>query len=162
MNDVLDREALEAWLADHLDAFSGPLFVDRFSGGQSNPTLLLSFFDVCRQGHVEFSNEQHYKAAAALKRRDSAAARAAIVGDIASLGERIHLYLSRAPDRVVLAQVRVTRSLSAEAKLIDRNCRLGDCDHSHEIAAGNKEIERGSFRRVTADEPANSKKGGKP
>jgi aminoglycoside phosphotransferase (APT) family kinase protein len=42
MNDVLDREALEAWLADRLDAFSGPLSVERFSDGQSNPTFLLS------------------------------------------------------------------------------------------------------------------------
>jgi hypothetical protein len=39
---VLDREAVEAWLADRLDAFSGPLSVECFSGGQSNPTFLLS------------------------------------------------------------------------------------------------------------------------
>jgi aminoglycoside phosphotransferase (APT) family kinase protein len=42
MNDALDREALEAWLVDHLAGFSGPLFVERFSGAQSNPTFLLS------------------------------------------------------------------------------------------------------------------------
>jgi aminoglycoside phosphotransferase (APT) family kinase protein len=42
MNDALGREALEAWLADRLDGFSGPLSVERFSGGQSNPTFLLS------------------------------------------------------------------------------------------------------------------------
>jgi aminoglycoside phosphotransferase (APT) family kinase protein len=42
MNGPLDREALETWLANRLDAFSGPLSVERFSGGQSNPTFLLS------------------------------------------------------------------------------------------------------------------------
>jgi hypothetical protein len=100
------------------------------------------FFEICRrQGHVEFSNEQHHKAVAALKRRDAAAARAAIVSDIAGAAERIHLYLSKAPDRV-LSGPRFEGSLSA-AKLIDRNCRFGDCDHSYEIAAGDKEIERG-------------------
>jgi len=60
------------------------------------------FFEICRsQGHVEFSNEQHHKAVAALKRRDAAAARAAIVSDIAGAAERIHLYLSKTPDRVL-------------------------------------------------------------
>jgi DNA-binding GntR family transcriptional regulator len=62
------------------------------------------FFEICRsQGHVEFSNEQHHKAVAALKRRDAAAARAAIVSDIAGAAERIHLYLSKTPDRVISA-----------------------------------------------------------
>jgi aminoglycoside phosphotransferase (APT) family kinase protein len=42
MNGALDREALEAWLAGRLDTLSGTLSVERVSGGQSNPTFLLS------------------------------------------------------------------------------------------------------------------------
>jgi aminoglycoside phosphotransferase (APT) family kinase protein len=42
MNGPLDHEALETWLVNRLDAFSGPLSVERFNGGQSNPTFLLS------------------------------------------------------------------------------------------------------------------------
>jgi DNA-binding GntR family transcriptional regulator len=60
------------------------------------------FFEICRsQGHVEFSNEPHLKAVAALKRRDAAAVRAAIVSDISGAAERIHLCLSKTPGRVL-------------------------------------------------------------
>jgi aminoglycoside phosphotransferase (APT) family kinase protein len=34
--------ALQAWLERHLDGFSGPLSVEQFKGGQSNPTYKLS------------------------------------------------------------------------------------------------------------------------
>ena len=33
-----DERALEAYMADHVDGFSGPLKVEQFKGGQSNPT----------------------------------------------------------------------------------------------------------------------------
>ena len=36
-----DASALEAWLHTHLQGFSGPLQVEMFKGGQSNPTYLL-------------------------------------------------------------------------------------------------------------------------
>ena len=36
-----DVAALEAWLHDHLPGFKGPLQVEQFRGGQSNPTYLL-------------------------------------------------------------------------------------------------------------------------
>ncbi|ALG60399.1 MULTISPECIES: phosphotransferase [Citromicrobium] len=38
----LDRAALEAWLRGHVDGFAGPLEVDQFKGGQSNPTYRLT------------------------------------------------------------------------------------------------------------------------
>src|SRR5450432_796370 len=38
----LDVEALEAWLSEHVAGFRGPLQVERFAGGQSNPTYRLS------------------------------------------------------------------------------------------------------------------------
>lgn len=34
----LDARLLGRWMADHIDGFSGPLRIERFSGGQSNPT----------------------------------------------------------------------------------------------------------------------------
>lgn len=37
----LDTEALGAWLAIHLDDFSGPVTLSKFKGGQSNPTYAL-------------------------------------------------------------------------------------------------------------------------
>lgn len=56
------------------------------------------FFEICRsRGHVEFSIEQHDKVVAALKQRDAAGARDAIVNDIKAAAERIHLYLSSRP-----------------------------------------------------------------
>jgi len=46
MNDTarpaLDSDALAAWLSTNLPGFRGPLRLERFSGGQSNPTYKLS------------------------------------------------------------------------------------------------------------------------
>ncbi len=39
--DAFDCQRLEAWLTDHLAGFTGPLFVEQFKGGQSNPTFLI-------------------------------------------------------------------------------------------------------------------------
>ncbi|SDH76553.1 phosphotransferase [Paraburkholderia phenazinium] len=36
-----DSDALAAWLAQHVDGFAGPLTVEQFAGGQSNPTFKL-------------------------------------------------------------------------------------------------------------------------
>ena len=38
---VFELAPLAAWLAGHVDGFRGPLQVEQFSGGQSNPTFLL-------------------------------------------------------------------------------------------------------------------------
>jgi len=38
---AFDVEALSAWLSTHLDGFRGPLTVEMFKGGQSNPTYKL-------------------------------------------------------------------------------------------------------------------------
>lgn len=37
----LDRAALTNWLRDHVAGFEGPLSIEQFSGGQSNPTFKL-------------------------------------------------------------------------------------------------------------------------
>jgi aminoglycoside phosphotransferase (APT) family kinase protein len=37
----VDVHKLEAWLSENLDGFRGPLSIERFSGGQSNPTYKL-------------------------------------------------------------------------------------------------------------------------
>jgi aminoglycoside phosphotransferase (APT) family kinase protein len=37
-----DAAALEAWMERHVDGFSGPLAVEQFRGGQSNPTYKLA------------------------------------------------------------------------------------------------------------------------
>lgn len=36
-----DQRALEAWMDQHVDGFAGPLTVEQFKGGQSNPTYKL-------------------------------------------------------------------------------------------------------------------------
>src|SRR6187455_2938260 len=36
-----DVRALEGWMTEHVDGFSGPLSVSQFKGGQSNPTYRL-------------------------------------------------------------------------------------------------------------------------
>ncbi|MBU6487168.1 MAG: phosphotransferase [Burkholderiales bacterium] len=36
-----DTDALAAWLREHLDGFAGPLAIEQFAGGQSNPTFKL-------------------------------------------------------------------------------------------------------------------------
>ena len=38
----LDTDALQAWLAAHIDGFAGQLGIEQFKGGQSNPTYLLT------------------------------------------------------------------------------------------------------------------------
>ena len=38
---AFDLTALQVWLTDHLDDFAGPLQVEQFKGGQSNPTYKL-------------------------------------------------------------------------------------------------------------------------
>jgi aminoglycoside phosphotransferase (APT) family kinase protein len=37
-----DQSALERWMAEHVEGFKGPLTVEQFKGGQSNPTYKLS------------------------------------------------------------------------------------------------------------------------
>ena len=37
-----DQRALEAWMGQHVDGFAGPLSVEQFKGGQSNPTYKLT------------------------------------------------------------------------------------------------------------------------
>ncbi|CAA9500977.1 MAG: acyl-CoA dehydrogenase, putative phosphotransferase [uncultured Sphingomonadaceae bacterium] len=37
-----DEAALARWMADHVDGYAGPLSVDQFRGGQSNPTYRLT------------------------------------------------------------------------------------------------------------------------
>lgn len=34
----IDVPALDAWLAGHVDGYAGPLSIEQFRGGQSNPT----------------------------------------------------------------------------------------------------------------------------
>ena len=36
-----DQGALERWMAQHVDGYAGPLTIDQFKGGQSNPTYRL-------------------------------------------------------------------------------------------------------------------------
>jgi aminoglycoside phosphotransferase (APT) family kinase protein len=38
---AVDAQALQDWLARHVDGFQGPLTLSQFKGGQSNPTFLL-------------------------------------------------------------------------------------------------------------------------
>ena len=38
----IDAAALQAYLAQHIDGFAGPLTLGRFKGGQSNPTYKLT------------------------------------------------------------------------------------------------------------------------
>ena len=38
---AIDIEALSAWLSTHLEGFQGPLRIEMFKGGQSNPTYKL-------------------------------------------------------------------------------------------------------------------------
>ena len=41
LTTVLDTEALTAWLLAHVPGFAGPLSIEQFKGGQSNPTYKL-------------------------------------------------------------------------------------------------------------------------
>jgi aminoglycoside phosphotransferase (APT) family kinase protein len=43
----LDLGALNAWLCDHVSGYAGPLTVEQFRGGQSNPTYKLVTPDKC-------------------------------------------------------------------------------------------------------------------
>jgi aminoglycoside phosphotransferase (APT) family kinase protein len=36
-----DTGRLEMWMAEHIAGFAGPIAVDQFAGGQSNPTYLV-------------------------------------------------------------------------------------------------------------------------
>ena len=54
---AFDTGALSAWLVQHLDGFAGPVAVEMFKGGQSNPTYLLktpgkSYVMRCKPGPV--------------------------------------------------------------------------------------------------------------
>ena len=42
LTQALDLEALERWLSAHVDGFAGPLSIEQFKGGQSNPTYKVS------------------------------------------------------------------------------------------------------------------------
>ncbi len=38
---AIDADALDAWMAGHVEGYRGPLSIEQFSGGQSNPTYKL-------------------------------------------------------------------------------------------------------------------------
>jgi len=38
----IDETRLEAWMAEHVDGFAGPIRYEKFAGGQSNPTFRIS------------------------------------------------------------------------------------------------------------------------
>ena len=40
--DAFDTVRLAAWMQEHVAGFSGALQVEKFKGGQSNPTFMLS------------------------------------------------------------------------------------------------------------------------
>lgn len=39
---TLDLQHLDGWIRDHIPAFEGPLYAEKFTGGQSNPTFKLT------------------------------------------------------------------------------------------------------------------------
>jgi aminoglycoside phosphotransferase (APT) family kinase protein len=41
-NDQLDEKSLHEWMAKHVPAYRGPLTIQRFTGGESNPTFRLT------------------------------------------------------------------------------------------------------------------------
>ena len=41
VSHTMDTEALTAWLCQHVEGFAGPLSIEQFKGGQSNPTYKL-------------------------------------------------------------------------------------------------------------------------
>ena len=41
---TIDVDSLSAWLESHLEGFKGPLSLEIFKGGQSNPTYKLNLF----------------------------------------------------------------------------------------------------------------------
>jgi aminoglycoside phosphotransferase (APT) family kinase protein len=38
----LDEPALSSWMHEHVPDFEGPLYIEQFKGGQSNPTYKLN------------------------------------------------------------------------------------------------------------------------
>src|SRR3546814_7676013 len=42
LSDTMDRNALSGWLSRHVEGFQSPIDIDRFPGGQSNPTYKLT------------------------------------------------------------------------------------------------------------------------
>jgi aminoglycoside phosphotransferase (APT) family kinase protein len=42
IRQAFDEAALAAWMAEHVEGFAGPLSVEQFKGGQSNPTYKLA------------------------------------------------------------------------------------------------------------------------
>src|SRR3546814_16389488 len=42
LSDTMDRDALSGWLWRHVEGFQSPIDIDRFPGGQSNPTYKLT------------------------------------------------------------------------------------------------------------------------
>src|SRR3546814_17104550 len=45
LSDTMDRNALSGWLSRHVAGFHLPIDIDRFPGGQSNPTYKLTTLD---------------------------------------------------------------------------------------------------------------------
>jgi aminoglycoside phosphotransferase (APT) family kinase protein len=75
---AFDRAALEAWLAAHVQGFAGPLTIEQFKGGQSNPTFKLgtpraTYVMRCKPGPVAkllpsaHAIEREYRVMAALR-----------------------------------------------------------------------------------------------
>nr|WP_314443506.1 phosphotransferase [uncultured Sphingomonas sp.] len=109
--------ALERWLADHVAGFEGPLTVERFSGGQSNPTYRL---DTPGRSYVlrRQPSGQLFKGAHAVDRE------ARVIGALAQAGYPVAPVHALCTDRGVIGSWFIVQSL-VEGRVF-WNARLPD------------------------------------
>ena len=69
---AFDVEALTAWLDQNLEGFAGPLAVEMFKGGQSNPTYQLI---TPRQSYVMRPSPDRWRSCCLRRTRSTASSR---------------------------------------------------------------------------------------
>lgn len=142
---AIDTGALTAWLTQNLEGFSGPLTVEKFSGGQSNPTYKLitpkqSYVMRAKPGPVAkllpsaHAIEREFAVMSGLRGTDVPVARMYALCEDESVIGRAFYVMEFVPGRVLWDQTLPGMSLSERAAIYDEMNRVIAALHTVKFA----------------------------
>jgi aminoglycoside phosphotransferase (APT) family kinase protein len=143
---AFDRHALEAWLAAHLEGFEGPLEVEQFKGGQSNPTFKLltpgaTYVMRTKPGPVArllpsaHAIEREYRVMRALRPQGIPVPEMLALCEDESVVGRAFYVMSHADGRVLWNQALPDSSPAERAAIYDEMNRVIAALHSVDVSA---------------------------
>jgi aminoglycoside phosphotransferase (APT) family kinase protein len=141
-----NTEALSAWLQAHVPGFAGPLTVEQFKGGQSNPTFKLStptrtYVMRCKPGPVAkllpsaHAVEREYRVMKALGAQGVPAPEMLALNEDESVIGRAFFVMSFVPGRVLWNQALPDMTVAERGPIYDEMNRVIAQLHSVDVQA---------------------------